>query len=99
MIYNLLQSIQLLGDVTKNFHDKCLRVIKPNTKRIKELLDRSLMLATALNSVIGYGKAAKIVQKAHKEDMTLKEAAIQLGFLTAKEFDKVINPKKMVGLE
>lgn len=99
MIYNLLQSIRLLGDVAKNFHDKCLVGIKPNTKRIQELLDRSLMLATALNPVIGYDKAAKIVQKAYKEDITLKEAAVQLGFLTAKEFDAAVDPKKMVGTE
>lgn len=96
MIYNLLQSIRLLGDVSKNFHDKCLVGIKPNTKRIQELLDRSLMLATALNPVIGYDKAAKVVQKAYKEDISLKEAAVSLGFLTEKEFNEAVDPKKMV---
>lgn len=97
MIYNLLQSIRLLSDVSINFLNKCLIGITPNLKRIQELLDRSLMLATALNPVIGYDKAAKIVQKAHKEDITLKQAAVQLGFLTEKQFDEAINLKKMVG--
>jgi fumarate hydratase class II len=96
MIYNLLQSITLLSDVAKNFHDKCLIGIQPNFKRIKESLDRSLMLATALNPVIGYDKAAKVVQKAFKEDLTLKKAAMDLGFLTEEEFDKAVDPKKMI---
>lgn len=99
IIYNFLQSIRLLSDVSKNFHDKCLAGIKPNFKRIQELLEKSLMLATALNPVIGYDKAAKIVQKAYKDDITLKEAALQLGFLTAKQFDEAIDSKKMVGSE
>ncbi|HEY5260039.1 MAG TPA: lyase family protein, partial [Rhabdochlamydiaceae bacterium] len=96
MIYNLLQSIRLLGDVASNFHDKCLLGIQPNTDRIKELLDSSLMLATALNPVIGYDKASKIVQKAYQEGITLKAAAVSLGFLTEKQFDEVVDPKKMV---
>lgn len=96
IIYNLLQSIRLLGDVAKNFHDKCLVGIQPNLKRIQEHLDNSLMLATALNPVIGYDKAAKVVQKAFKEDMTLKAAAVELGFLTAEAFDKAVDPKKMI---
>ena len=96
IIYNLLQSIRLLSDVAKNFHDKCLVGITPNKKRIQELLDHSLMLATALNPVIGYDKAAKIVQKAYHENLTLKEAALKLGFLSEKEFDKLINPRKMI---
>ena len=96
IIYNLLQSITLLSDVAKNFHDKCLVGIEPNKKRIAELLENSLMLATALNPVIGYDKAAKIVQKAYHENLSLKEAALQLGILTEKEFDKLVVPKKMV---
>jgi fumarate hydratase, class II len=96
MIYNLLQSIHLLGDVAKNFYEKCLIGIQPNLKKIKEFLDNSLMLATALNPVIGYDKAAKVVNKAHKEDKTLKQAAIELGFLTEEEFDQVVDPKKMI---
>ncbi len=96
IIYNLLQSIRLLSDVAKNFHDKCLTGIKPNKKRIQELLDHSLMLATALNPVIGYDKAAKIVQKAYHENLTLKQAALKLGYLTEKEFDKLVDPRKMI---
>jgi len=96
IIYNLLQSIRLLSDVAKNFHDKCLVGIQPNTKRIQEHLDHSLMLATALNPVIGYDKASKIVQKAYQEGLTLKQAALDLGFLTEKQFDEIVDPRKMV---
>lgn len=96
MIYNLLQSISLLGDVAKNFHDKCLVGIKANEKRIEHLLNKSLMLATALNPVIGYDKAAKVVQKAFKEDKTLKQAALEMGVLTEEQFDKAIDPSKMI---
>jgi fumarate hydratase class II len=96
MIYNLLQSIQLLGDVALNFHEKCLNGIRPNIPRIQELLGNSLMLATALNPIIGYDKAAKVVQKAHKENTTLKEAALALGVCSAEEFDKAVDPSKMV---
>jgi fumarate hydratase class II len=96
IIYNLLQSIRLLSDVAKNFHDKCLVGIKPNLKKIKEHLESSLMLATALNPVIGYDKAAKIVQKAYKEGLTLKQATLKLGYLTSKQFDQIVDPKKMI---
>lgn len=96
IIYNLLQSVRLLSDVAKNFHDKCLVGIIPNKKRIAELLENSLMLATALNPVIGYDKASKIVQKAYRENLTLKEAAIKLGILSEKEFDKLVDVLKMV---
>ncbi len=96
MIYNLLQAIRLLSDVSINFHDKCLIGIQPNLPKIKEHLDNSLMLATALNPVIGYDKASKVVQKAYNEGITLKQAVVALGFLSAAEFDKVIDPKKMV---
>ena len=95
MIYNLLQSIRLLSDVALNFYNKCLIGIQPNHARINELLNKSLMLATALNPIIGYDKAAKVVQKAYKENTTLKEAALALGFLSAEEFDKALDPVKM----
>ena len=97
MIYNLLQSIHLLSDVAINFHDKCLVGIEPNNQRIRDLLDRSLMLATALNPIIGYDKAAKVVVKAYEENTSLKQAALTLGFLTEEEFDAAIDPSKMVG--
>lgn len=96
IIFNLLKSIHLLSDVALNFHDRCLTGITPNKERIHMHLNNSLMLATALNPIIGYDKAAKVVQKAHKENITLKEAALALGFLTEQEFDKAIDPKKMV---
>jgi fumarate hydratase class II len=98
MIFNLLQSVNLLSDVALNFHDKCLMGITPNEERIKMHLNHSLMLATALNPIIGYDKAAKVVQKAHKENITLKEAALSLGFLSEKEFNEAIDPGKMVNL-
>ncbi len=96
IIYNLLQSIRLLSDVAKNFHDRCLIGIKPNTKKLAEYLNHSFMLATALSPVIGYDKAAKIVQKAQKEGITLKQAALSLRYLTEKEFDEIVDPRKMV---
>jgi fumarate hydratase class II len=95
MIFNLLQSVNLLSDVALNFHDKCLMGITPNERRIKMHVDQSLMLATALNPLIGYDKAAKVVRKAHEENITLKEAALLLGFLTEKEFEDAIDPGKM----
>ena len=97
MIYNLLQSIRLLGDVCRSFADKCVVGIEPNRDRIAELLDRSLMLVTALNPEIGYDNAAKVAKKAHKEDLTLREAAIELGLLTGERFDELVRPEKMVG--
>lgn len=96
MIYNLMQSIRLLGDSALNFYEKALRGIKPNLKQLKHNLDHSLMLATALNPVIGYDKSSQIVKKAYKENITLKKAAVSLGYLSAKEFDRIINPKKMI---
>ncbi len=96
MIFNLLQSIHLLADVAVNFTEKCLRGITPNERWIKKHLENSLMLATALNPIIGYDKAAKVVQMAHKQNITLKEAALSLGFLSEKEFDEAIDPSKMV---
>lgn len=96
MIYNLLQSIRLLGDVAVSFHDNCLVGIQPNFKRIQEHLDNSLMLATALNPVIGYDKAAKAVQKAHQEGITLKAAVLSLGFLSEDQFNDLVDPRKMI---
>lgn len=97
MIYNLLQSMQLLGDGTKNFYDRCLKGIEANLGQIDVHLKRSLMLVTALNPVIGYDKAAEIAKKAHSENKTLKEAILELGYLSADEFDKVVDPTKMTG--
>ena len=96
IIYNILQSIKLLADACRNFTDKCVVGIEANEARIKYLLDKSLMLVTALNPHIGYDNAAKIAKKAHHDGTTLKEAAIELGLLSAEEFDKYVIPEKMV---
>ena len=96
MIYNLLQSIHLLSDSAKNFTQKCLNGIKPNPEVIKRHLQNSLMLVTALNPVIGYDKASEIAKKAFKEGTTLKEACLSLGYLSADDFDKAVDPSKMI---
>lgn len=93
---NFLQSAQLLGDACHSFDIHCAQGIEPNYKRIKELVDNSLMLVTALNPKIGYYKAAEIAQTAHKNGTTLKEEAIRLGYLTAEEFDLWVKPDDMV---
>jgi fumarate hydratase class II len=97
MIYDLLQSGRLLADATVSFTDNCVVGIEANRARIKQLLEGSLMLVTALNPHIGYDKAAKVAKKAHAEGTSLKEAAIALGFLTAEEFDKFVRPEEMIG--
>lgn len=94
---NFLQSAQLLGDASKSFNDHCVTGIEANHKRIKELVENSLMLVTALNTHIGYEKAATIAKAAHKNGTTLREEAIKSGFLTAAEFDKWVRPEDMVG--
>ncbi len=96
MIYNFLLSARLIGDATQSFTDNCVIGLEPNRKRITEHLNNSLMLVTALNTHIGYDKAAEIAKKAYKEDSTLKEAALALGYLTAEQFDEWVRPEKMV---
>lgn len=95
MVYNVLTSIQLLGDACSSFNDHCAVGIEPNLPRIKENLEKNLMLVTALNRHIGYDKAAAIAKKAHKEGTSLKEAALALGYLTEEEFDKWVVPLEM----
>ncbi|MDQ3021615.1 MAG: class II fumarate hydratase [Bacteroidota bacterium] len=97
MIYNLLNSARLIGDVSKSFNENCVIGIEPNYSVINKNLENSLMLVTALNPHIGYENAAKIAKKAHKENKTLREAAIELGLLTDAEFTEKVDPKKMVG--
>ncbi|GHT16915.1 fumarate hydratase class II [Bacteroidia bacterium] len=92
-----LQSARLLGEACASFNKHCAVGIEPNHQRINELVNRSLMLVTALNTHIGYEKAAKIAKKAHKENKTLKEAALELNFLTESEFDQWVVPSKMTG--
>lgn len=96
MIFNFLMSARLIGDACRSFETNCAAGIQPNNKRIKELLDNSLMLVTALNTKIGYDKAAEIAKKAYKEDTTLKAAALSLGYLTDAEFDEWVRPEDMV---
>lgn len=97
MIFNFLMSARLIGDAAKSFDENCAKGIKPNLKRIKEHLNNSLMLVTALNTKIGYDKAGAIAKKAYKEDKTLKATAIELGYLTAEEFDEWVRPEDMIG--
>jgi fumarate hydratase class II len=97
MIHNFLQSVRLLADGAHSFDLHCARGIEPNTTRIAELLERSLMLVTALNPHIGYDKSAQIAKKAHHEGTTLREAALALGYLTAAQFDEWVQPQAMVG--
>ncbi len=96
IIYNVLQSIKLLGDAAVSFADNCVVGIVANTDRIAKLVSESLMLVTALNPHIGYDNAAKIAKKAYKEGISLKEAGIALGLLTAEQFDEWVRPEKMV---
>ena len=97
MIYNFLESARLIGDSCRSFNDNCVVGIEPNNERIDENLNNSLMLVTALNTHIGYEKAAEIAKKAHKEGATLKEAALSLGYLTEEEFDEWVDPSRMTG--
>ena len=96
MAYNFLQSAQLLGDACISFNDHCAVGIEPNEPRIKELVEKSLMLVTALNTHIGYENAAKIAKTAHKNGTTLKEETVNLGLLTAEQFDEWVKPEDMV---
>lgn len=97
MIYNLLQSIRLIADACMSFTDNCVVGIEANVKRINALRDESLMLVTALNPHIGYDNAAKIAKKAHKEGITLKQAALNLKLLTSEQFDQWVRPETMIG--
>ncbi|MGB0870162.1 MAG: class II fumarate hydratase [Flavobacteriales bacterium] len=97
MAYNLLQSAELIGDACVSFNDNCAEGIEPNHSRIQELLNNSLMLVTALNTKIGYYKAAEIANTAHENGTTLKEEAIRLGYVTAEEYDAWVIPANMTG--
>lgn len=97
VIHNFLQSVRLLADGMESFNKHCAVGIEPNRERINQLLNESLMLVTALNTHIGYDKAAEIAKKAHKEGLTLKAAALALGYLSEAEFDRWVRPEQMVG--
>jgi fumarate hydratase, class II len=97
MAANFLQSARLLGDACMSFDEHCAQGIEPNYPRMEELLNNSLMLVTALNTKIGYYKAAEIANKAHMEGTTLKQAALNLGYVTSEEYDEWVDPRKMIG--
>jgi len=97
MAANFLQSAQLLGDASVSFDENCAKGIEPNLDIITKQLNNSLMLVTALNTKIGYYKAAEIANTAHKNGTTLKEEAVNLGYLTPEEFDAWVKPENMVG--
>ena len=92
---SIIESSRILGDACLSFSEKCINGIKPNKKQIKKFVSNSLMLVTALNTKIGYYKAAEIANKAYEEDTTLRQAAIDLKYLSGKEFDEIVDPKKM----
>ena len=97
MALNVIESAQLIADACRSFNDNCAIGIEPNMERIDALLSQSLMLVTALNTHIGYYKAAEIAQTAHANGTTLREEAVELGYLSAEEFDEIVDPEKMVG--
>ncbi|SDM49059.1 class II fumarate hydratase [Halarsenatibacter silvermanii] len=95
IIYNFLQSVRLLADASRSFTENCVVGIEPNREKIQQYLQNNLMLVAALNPVVGYDKAAEIAQKAHEEEITLKKAAVKLGYLTEEEFEDHVNPEEM----
>lgn len=97
IIYGVLNSLELLSSAAESFNEHCAAGIEPNLERIEYFKNNSLMLVTALNTKIGYDRAAEIAKKAHKEGLTLKDAALRLKALSAEEFDKIVDPSKMVG--
>jgi fumarate hydratase class II len=97
LAFNMLQSIRLLADAARSFTDNCVVGIEANEPRIRELMERSLMLVTALSPHIGYDKAAQVAKTAHKNGTTLREEAVKLGFISEKDFDRIVRPEKMTG--
>lgn len=96
IIHNVLQSIRLLADGCSNFNEHCVAGMEPDAEKMAEHLERGLMLVTALNPHIGYDKSAHIAKKAYTEGLTLREAALALGYLTDEEFDAWVRPDKML---
>ena len=97
MIRNFLHSVRILADACGTFREFCVEGIRANEERIRELVDRSLMLVTALSPYIGYDKAAEIAKKAQHEGTTLREAALALGYVSAQQYDEWVRPERMVG--
>jgi fumarate hydratase class II len=96
IIYNITHSITLMTDGCTNFNKFLIKGTKPNLRKIKQYVDASLMLVTALSPVIGYDKASKIAHYANDNDLTLKQAALKLGYVSSSEFDRIVDPRKMV---
>jgi fumarate hydratase class II len=96
LAYCMIHSIQLLADASRSFTENCVKGIRADEKRIRDLMQRSLMLVTALAPKIGYDNAAKVAKEAHARGTTLKEEALRLGFVTAAEFDRLVRPDKMI---
>jgi fumarate hydratase class II len=99
MAYNFLQSVQLMADAAVSFTDNCVAGIEAREENIKASLERSLMLVTALAPAIGYDNAAKIAKAAHKNGTTLREEAVRGGYVSAEDFDRMVDPRKMIGPE
>jgi fumarate hydratase class II len=99
MAYNFLQSVQLMADASVSFTDNCVVGIEAREDNIRSALDRSLMLVTALAPKIGYDNAAKIAKTAHKNGTTLRQEAVGGGYVSAEEFDRIVDPRKMIGPE
>jgi fumarate hydratase class II len=97
IVHNVLNSVRLLADACASFDTHCAHGIEPDRERIRDLVERSLMLVTALAPRLGYDRAAKIAKTAHAEGLTLRETAVKLGYLTAEEFDREVRPESMVG--
>ena len=95
LAYNMLHSIRLISDAARSFTEHCVSGIRADENHIKELMERSLMLVTALAPKIGYDNAAKVAKTAHANGTTLKEEALRLGFVSADEFDRLVQPEKM----
>jgi fumarate hydratase class II len=99
MAYNFLQSVQLIADASVSFTDNCVVGIEAREDNIKAALERSLMLVTALAPKIGYDNAARIAKTAHKKGTTLRQEAVDGGYVSAEEFDRIVDPNKMIGPE
>lgn len=97
LAYDMLQSIRLMADAARSFTDHCVVGIAANEARIRRLMEQSLMLVTALAPAVGYDRAAQIAKQAHANGTTLREEAVRLGYVTAAEFDRLVQPKKMIG--
>ena len=96
IVYNILQSLELLSDAVDSFNNKCLKGISPNEDRINYFLNNSLMLVTALAPVIGYDAASEIAKNAHKNGTSLEEEAIKSGYIDKKSFSKIVKPEQMI---